>query len=191
MTNPIVAQTQAFLDAMRAEAPDAVERACASARAHSLATYGVELSLEEEAYLAIAVKFVAAVDGLSPLELSGLQRLIQRYDTPEQFVAFIGAFDVRALSFEAVAELFERGSDKAKRVLSGAVLVACLDGGDGGLSPTERELALQIASRLGLDPLLVEVYEARAQLDLLAFVRDDPELSEAATHLRHVLWKLG
>ncbi len=76
-------------------------------------------------------------------------------------------------------------------MLSGAVLVSCLDGGNDGLSPTERELALQIAARLGLDPVLVEVYEARAQLDLLAFVREDPELSEAATHLRHVLWNLG
>lgn len=191
MPNAIVTQTQSFLSKLGRESPQVLEAAHASARAHSTTTYGVELSVEEELYLAIAVKFVAAVDGLSPLEHSGLRRMVQRYDTPKEIVDFVHTFDVSELAFEAVAELFEQGSEKAKRVLSGAVLVACLDGGDEGMSATERELAVQIAERLGLNPVLVEVYEARAQLELLVLVREDEELGEAATRLRHALWKLA
>lgn len=191
MTNSIVAQVRTFLDTMQAEQPEKVERATASARAHSKVTYGVELSLEEEAYLAIAVKFVAAVDGLSPLEFTGLRTLMERYGPPEEFIAFVEAFDVRALSYELIGELFEHGSDKAKRVLSGAIFVACLDGGREGMSDAERELSLNIATQLGLDPVLVEVYEARVHLDLYAITREDPELHEITTRLRHVLWKMG
>lgn len=190
MSNPIRSRTGAFLDEMRAEAPEAVERAAASARSHSKTIYGVELSLEEEAHLAIAVKFIAAADGLSPVEAHGLRRLMQRYEPPEAFIEFVERFDLDGVGFEHVADLFEPGSAKARRVLSGAIFVACIDGGDEGLSEAERAAATRIADQMKLERALVDVYEARSRLDLLAFMRGDIELLEVAARLRHALWAL-
>lgn len=187
MANRIVEQTKAFLAKLKAQSREMHDRAARAAAEHSRTIYGVELSLAEEAYLAIAVKFVIAVDGLSPDEAIGLRRLMQRYQPPEEFLAFVEGFNTNSVTLDEIADLFEAGSIKARRVLSGAIFVAGLD----GMTDLERQTALRIADRLGLSPALVDVYEARTRLDLLAFRRNDPELLEAVTGLRNALWKLS
>jgi hypothetical protein len=175
--NPIRAKRERLLASLSAEERNALE---AFAGERSKLASGSVFTVAELVDLALAVKYVAAVDGLSRPESNGLALSIQSHGLPEPFRTFVLEADLDSVQADHIGELFTHDPAKARYVLYGAIQIAQYD----GFSAAERELALTIADRLGLPRPLVDLYAAETRLALMAFERRDSALLAAVRELR-------
>ena len=180
MANPIADSTTRLLAEMDPEARAAAEKALAE---QSVRPEGFELSLEGEINLAKAVKVLAAVDGLSREELTGLKFLMIMAALPYDVQRHVIEFETEGITIEQVADLAPVGSQKAGYLVSGATTVAAMD----GLSDEEEQSAIELGQRLELDSNLVQVLIAEARATGLAMQKGDQELVEELKKLRSAL----
>ena len=178
--NPIRAKRERLLASLSVDEREALE---AFAGERSRLVSGSAFTVAELVDLALAVKYVAAVDGLSKPESKGLALSIQSHGLPEPFRTFILDADLDGVDAGHIAELFSHDPAKARYVLYGAIQIAQYD----GFSGPERELALTIADRLELPRSLVDLYAAETRLALMAFERRDNDLLAAVRALRKAI----
>jgi hypothetical protein len=181
MANPIADSTTQLLEQMDAQVRAEAERQVAES---SVRAPGFELSLAEEINLAKAVKAVAAVDGLSREELTGLKFLMIMSALPYDVQQHVLGFDTSGVSVEHASELFPPGSQKACYLLSGATTVAAMD----GLSQEEEATARELGERLKLEAKLVNVLIAEARATGRAMSKGDHELVDELKRLRAALF---
>ena len=183
MANPISASTDRLLAAMDPETLAAAQREVAE---NSVRPAGFELSLADEINLAKAVKVLAAVDGLSREELSGLKFLMIMAALSYDIQRHVLEFETEGVSIEHASELAGAGGRHAGYLLSGATTVAAMD----GLSVQEERSAIELGARLKLDDKLVGVLISEARATGLAMRKGDQELVEELKRLRASLFTL-
>ncbi|MDC0717437.1 hypothetical protein [Nannocystis bainbridge] len=182
-TNPILASVQELIDGLDDETYRNVEL---SVRDHAVHGLGAEISVETELHLILLSKYMAAADGVSGAEVTGLKRLMDRHGLPEVAQRHLLAFDVSEVRPEHVAEVVQPHSSLALYVLSGGTLLAALD----GLSPAERSRVRAVGEQLGLSPELVEVVLAEACLTAAALLKGDEAMIQLIRPLRHAIYRL-
>ncbi|MFY0535621.1 hypothetical protein [Nannocystis pusilla] len=141
-TNPILASVQGLLAGLDDETYRNVEL---SVRDHAVHGLGAEISVETELHLILLSKYMAAADGVSGAEVTGLKRLMDRHGLPEVAQRHLLEFDVSTVRPEHVAEVVQPHSSLALYILSGGTLLAALD----GLSGAERTRVRRSASSSG------------------------------------------
>ncbi|PRP91272.1 hypothetical protein ENSA5_56850 [Enhygromyxa salina] len=181
MTNLISDSTRRLLDDMDPKVRAEIERGVAE---NSVRAPGFELTLEEEINLAKAVKAVAAVDGLSREEMTGLKFLMIMSALPYDIQQHVVEFELDRVTLEDASGLFPPGSQKACYLLSGATTVAAMD----GLSAQEEASARELGAQLELADKLVNVLIAEARATGMAMRKGDHELVDELKRLRAALF---
>lgn len=182
-TNPILASVQELLNSLDDDAYREVEL---SVRDHAVHGLGAEIGVEDELHLILLSKYMAAADGVSGAEVTGLKRLMIRHGLPEVAQRHLLEFDVSTVRPEHVAEVVQPGSSLAVYMLSGGALLAALD----GLSGAERTRAHAVGEQLGLKPEMVDVVLAEACLTASALLKGDEATIQLIRPLRHAIYRL-
>lgn len=182
-TNPILASVQELLAGLD---DDTYRRVELSVRDHAVHGLGAEISVEDELHLVLLSKYVAAADGVSGAEMTGLKRLMDRHNLPAVAQQHLLEFDVATVRLEQVAEIVRPRSPLAIYMLSGGTLLAALD----GLSGAERSRARLVGEQLGLSPQLIEVVLEEACLTAAALLKGDEATLQLVRPLRHAIYRL-
>jgi hypothetical protein len=183
MSNPIIDTTDALLRQLDArtiaDARDAI-------RVRSLESTGEVLGLEECINLIKGAKFLAAADGLSNAETTGLKLLLRKYGMPEVISEHVLKCDVSKVEARHIGELVPARSRRACFLLSGMISIAGLD----GLSDEELEGARKAGSALGLEPKLVALLVAEAKASVYGVLKGDQSLLNHLMEVRRAIFAL-
>lgn len=184
MANPFIDAARTLLDSL--DAPIARELTNA-ARDNSLVAAGVELTIEEAIGLALVAKHIAATDGLSAAESTGMRALLSHYRVPPEAQAELLAIDLSEATDEHVRELVPAGSAKAMYLVSGVAAIAARD----GLSEEEVARIEAIGATIGLAKPMIDALCAHAEAEVVASIRNDRGMLDKLDRLRGALFRLA
>ncbi len=180
MGNPISDSTDLLLAGLEDDVRERAERAVAE---NSVRGSGLTLSLAEELNLAKAVKYIAAVDGLSREELNALKFLMIMSGIPHELQQHVIEFSTEGVTLENLGALFSPPSRKACYVLCGATTVAAFD----GLSQQELQYARGLGENLGIEERLAAALIAQSRAMGLAMQKGDQQMVEELAKVREAL----
>jgi hypothetical protein len=183
MLNPIADTTEAL---MRQLDPQTIDDARASVRIRSLESNGEEIELEDSINLIKGAKYLAAADGISNAEETGLKLLMRKYGMPELVTQHVLKFDVSKVQTHHIGELVPPRSRKACFLLSSIVAIAGLD----GLSDEELADARKAGTALGLEPKLVALIVAEAKASVYGMLKGDRSLLGQLMEVRRAIFAL-
>lgn len=183
MSNPIIDTTDTLLRQLDArtiaDARDAI-------RVRSLESTGEVLGLEESINLIKGAKYLAAADGLSNAEATGLKLLLRKYGMPDVISAHVLAFDVSGVASHHIGELVPSRSRRGCFLLSGMIAIAGLD----GLSDEELDGARKAGEALGLEPKLVALIVAEAKASVYGVLKGDRTMLDHLMEVRRAIFAL-
>ena len=181
MANPIADSTRALMRTID-------ERTTADARSavrnRSMEATGEVIDLEASINLIKAAKYLAAADGLSTAEETGLKMLMRKYGLPDAVVSHVLAFDVATVAPEHIGELADERSREACFLLSSMIAIAGLD----GLSDDELADARKAGEALGLEPKLVALIVAEALASVYGVLRGDRSMLNHLMGVRRAIY---
>ena len=172
-----------FVESIRAIVADLDPEGVAAEAAEG----GLALTLEESIGLALVARHIAASDGLSDAESSGMRALLEHYRVPEPLHAAVMRADLRGAGDVHVRAIVPPQSAKAAHLLSGVAFIAARD----GLSGEERDRLLRLGAALGLARPLVDALLAESEAAVLASVRGDRATLSKLDRLRAALFRLA
>jgi len=181
MSNPIVDTTKALISSLKSETVGAAEDAV---RVKSMETTGEVIGLYDSINLIKAAKYLAASDGLSNAEETGLKLLMRKYGMPEAVAKHVLDFDVSQLRSEHIGTLAAPRSRKACFMLSSMVQIAALD----GLSDEELADARKAGAALGLEPRLIALIVAEAKASVYGVLRGDRSMLSHLMGVRRAIY---
>ena len=182
MSNPIVDTTKDLISTLDVETIHAAEDAV---RIRSLEATGEVIGLFDSVNLIKAAKLLAAADGLSNAEETGLKLLMRKYGLPDPIVKHVLDFDVSTLSSDLIGDLAQPRSRKACFMLSSMVQIAALD----GLSDEELADARRAGKALGLEPRLVALIVAEAKASVYGVLKGDRSLLSHLMGVRRAIYQ--
>jgi hypothetical protein len=183
MANPIIDTTDILLRQLDArtiaDARDAI-------RVRSLESTGEVLGLEESINLIKGAKYLAAADGLSNAETTGLKLLLRKYGMPDLISEHVLKFDVARVESRHIGELVPTRSRRGCFLLSGMISIAALD----GLSDEELDGARKAGAALGLEPKLVTLIVAEAKASVYGVLKGDQSLLGHLMEVRRAIFAM-
>lgn len=182
MANPFLDSARTILASLAAEL---AAQLADTARRTSIAA-GVDLSIEEALALALVARHIAATDGLSEAESSGMRALLDFYGVPPAAQAALHQVDLGEATDEHIRELVPPRSAKARHLVSGVAFIAARD----GLSGDELARIAAIGRKLELEPAMVDALVAESEAAVLAWIRGDRALLGKLDRLREALFRL-
>ncbi|PRP97383.1 hypothetical protein [Enhygromyxa salina] len=183
LNNPILASTRALMAQLDDQT---IDDARDSVRARSTESNGEAIALEDAINLIKAAKYLAAADGLSNAEVTGLKLLMRKFGLPDPVVQHVLAFEVAELSSAHIGELARPRSREACFLLSGMIAIAAID----GLSDDELADAHEAGAALGLEPKLVTLIVAEAKASVYGVLRGDRALLKQLMSVRRAIFAL-
>lgn len=181
MTNPIADSTQHLMAQLD---EDTILDARAAVRVRSIASTGEDIGLEDSINLIKAAKYLAAADGLSTAEQTGLKLLLRKYGLPEVVANHVLAFEVGAVESRHIGELAEQRSREACFLLSSMIAIAGLD----GLSDDELADARRAGEALGLEPKLIALIVAEAKAAVYGVLKGDRSMLNHLMGIRRAIF---
>lgn len=181
--NPIVESTATLISQLD---EDTIADARASVHTRSIESSGEAIGLEDSINLIKAAKYLAAADGLSNAEVTGLKLLMRKFGLPDAVAQHVLAFEVSQLSPSHIGELAQQRSRQACFLLSGMIAIAALD----GLSDDELADAHAAGAALGLEPKLITLIVAEAKASVYGLLKGDRALLKQLMSVRRAIFGL-